>query len=63
MNIILIMIPLSLLLLAAAVGIFFWAVNQGQFEDMDSPGLLPMSDNLPSDEEENAVEKESSISK
>lgn len=46
MNIILIMIPLSLLLMAAAAVIFFWAVNHGQFDDMQSPGLLPMSDNL-----------------
>lgn len=46
MNIILIMIPLSLVLMGAAAWVFFWAVNHGQFEDMQSPGLLPMSDKL-----------------
>lgn len=52
MNIILIMIPLSLLLLIAAGGLFFWAVNKGQFEDMDSPGLMPLEDNLPPEPEQ-----------
>lgn len=52
MNIILIMIPITLVLLGAAVWLFIWAVNHGQFDDMDSPGLLPMSDNLPEEERE-----------
>lgn len=55
MNIILIMIPLSLILLAAAAGAFFWAVNHGQFDDMQSPGLTPMSDNLPEEDEEDTT--------
>lgn len=60
MNIILVMIPLSLLLLIAAVSIFFWAVNKGQYEDLDSPALTPMSDNLPKecDDKENVEKKE-----
>lgn len=57
MNIILIMIPISLLLLGAAVGIFMWAVNHGQFDDMDSPGLMPMSDNLPDEDDEEQDEE------
>lgn len=44
MNIILVMIPLSLLILAGAVAMFFWAVNHDQFEDMESPSLLPLAD-------------------
>lgn len=44
MNIIIVMIPLSLLILMGAAVAFFWAVNHDQFDDMDSPGLLPMSD-------------------
>ncbi len=44
MNIILIMIPLSLLILMGAVTAFFWAVNHDQFEDLNSPGLLPIAD-------------------
>ena len=52
MNIVLIMIPLSLVLLIGAAAMFFWAVNKGQFDDMESPGLMPVSDNLPEEEEE-----------
>lgn len=50
MNIILIMIPLALILLIAAGVAFFWATNHGQFDNLDSPSLLPMSDNLPEEE-------------
>lgn len=63
MNIILIMIPLSLLLLIGAVFMFFWAVNKGQFDDLDSPALSPVSDNLPEEEpdnEEDTVEPQAS---
>ena len=48
MNIIIAMIPLSFLILGGAIWAFFWAVNHDQFEDMDSPALLPMSDNTES---------------
>lgn len=44
MSILLIMIPLSILLVIAGGIAFFWAVNHDQFEDMDSPSLLPMED-------------------
>lgn len=46
MNIIIIMIPLSFLILIGAIIAFFWAVNHDQFEDMDNPALLPLSDEL-----------------
>jgi cbb3-type cytochrome oxidase maturation protein len=35
----LILIPVSLILLGVAVGAFFWAVNRGQFDDLDTPPL------------------------
>ena len=44
MNILVVLIPLSLLVLAGAVAAFFWAVDHGQFEDMETPGLLPLDD-------------------
>ncbi|MEM9304142.1 MAG: cbb3-type cytochrome oxidase assembly protein CcoS [Pseudomonadota bacterium] len=37
MSILLVMIPLSIALLATAVGIFFWAVRRGQFDDLETP--------------------------
>jgi cbb3-type cytochrome oxidase maturation protein len=39
MNILFLLIPLSLLLLLAIIGAFFWAVRHGQFEDLDTPPL------------------------
>ncbi len=47
MSILVIMIPLSLLFVFGAGVAFFWAVNHDQFDDMDSPALLPVSDDLP----------------
>ncbi len=37
MDLLIAMVPLSLLLLGLAILIFFWAVKSGQFDDMDSP--------------------------
>ena len=39
MNILLLLIPLSLLLIGLAVWLFVWAVRRGQFEDLDTPAL------------------------
>jgi len=44
MNIILVLIPLSLVLLLAAAWAFFWGVNHAQFDDLETPALLPLSD-------------------
>jgi cbb3-type cytochrome oxidase maturation protein len=44
MNAVLITIPLALLLLSLAVGAFFWAVDHGQFDDLKTPGLLPLDE-------------------
>jgi cbb3-type cytochrome oxidase maturation protein len=44
MNVLLVMIPLSLLLLAGAAAAFFWAVDHDQFDDMETPSLLPLDD-------------------
>lgn len=44
MNVLLVMIPLSLLLLLGAAAAFFWAVDHNQFDDMETPALLPLDD-------------------
>jgi cbb3-type cytochrome oxidase maturation protein len=44
MNAIIILIPLALVLLMLAVGAFFWAVDRGQFDDLQTPGLLPLDE-------------------
>ena len=44
MNILLVMVPLSIVLLIGAGIAFFWAVEHDQFDDMDTPALLPLLD-------------------
>ncbi len=44
MTVLLMLIPISLLFVAAGAVAFFWAVNHDQFDDMDTPGLLPLAD-------------------
>ena len=44
MNIVLVLIPLSLVLVALAVWAFFWSVDHAQFDDLDTPALMPLSD-------------------
>jgi cbb3-type cytochrome oxidase maturation protein len=44
MNVLLVLIPLSFVLLVGAVIAFFWAVNHDQFDDMDTPALIPLDD-------------------
>jgi cbb3-type cytochrome oxidase maturation protein len=39
LNALLLLIPLSLLLLVAAVWAFAWAVRNDQFDDLDTPPL------------------------
>ncbi|MBS0516384.1 MAG: cbb3-type cytochrome oxidase assembly protein CcoS [Proteobacteria bacterium] len=47
MNIVLVLIPLSLVLLAAGVSAFFWGVNHAQFDDLDTPALMPLAEDPP----------------
>lgn len=44
MNVLLVLIPVSILLLVAAGIAFFWAVDHDQFDDMETPRLLPLLD-------------------
>lgn len=44
MNALLVLIPLSLALLLVAIAAFFWAVEGGQFDDLDAPAFQPLED-------------------
>lgn len=44
MNIIYVLIPLSVLLMVLAIGAFFWAVKNDQFDDLDTPALDILDD-------------------
>jgi cbb3-type cytochrome oxidase maturation protein len=39
-----VMVPLGLVLVAAGVWAFFWATGDGQFDDLDSPGWSVLDD-------------------
>ncbi|TDR39975.1 cbb3-type cytochrome oxidase maturation protein [Tahibacter aquaticus] len=39
MTILLLLVPISVLLLGAAVAAFAWAVRTGQFDDLDTPAV------------------------
>jgi len=49
MDILLILIPLSLVLVACGAWAFFWAVDSGQFDDLDAPGWDALSDDKTGD--------------
>jgi cbb3-type cytochrome oxidase maturation protein len=44
MNIIFLLIPLGLILLLAAIAAFFWAVRNGQFDDLETPAWRILMD-------------------
>jgi cbb3-type cytochrome oxidase maturation protein len=44
MTIIFVLIPLGLMLVGLALWAFFWAVGDGQFDDLESPGWSVLAD-------------------
>lgn len=44
MNLIYLLIPVGIVLLVAAIAGFFWAVGNGQYEDLDSPALIALEE-------------------
>lgn len=60
MNIIYVLIPLSVLLMLLAIGAFFWAVRNDQFDDLDTPALdILDDDDEPQDKQRNRGTTES----
>lgn len=44
MNILFIMIPMAIVLVVVAIAFFFWATNNKQFDDLDSPAYRMLLD-------------------
>ncbi len=44
MNIIYVLIPIAILLVIIAIGVFFWAVKSNQFEDLERQGMSILFD-------------------
>lgn len=36
-NVLFLLIPISLVLMGIAIGVFLWAIRSGQFEDLEGP--------------------------
>ena len=59
MDILYLLVPLSLLFVAAIAMVFLWAVKSGQFEDMEGPAhRILMDDELPAAKTEQKTEHE-----
>jgi cbb3-type cytochrome oxidase maturation protein len=54
MEAIYLLIPIAIVLTAIIVGIFFWAIRSGQFDDLEGPAhrILMEDDDSPHDNEE-----------
>lgn len=53
MNILLALVPISLILLGLAIYAFVWAVRNGQYDDLDTPALDILVDRPPEARPEN----------
>ncbi|GAB2682212.1 cbb3-type cytochrome oxidase assembly protein CcoS [Aliiglaciecola sp. 3_MG-2023] len=60
MSIIYVLIPIAILLVLLAIGIFFWAVKSNQFEDLERQGYNILFDD---DVDKNAQSKVSKTEK
>ncbi len=49
MNILFVLVPVSLLLVGAAIYAFFWAVDNGQFDDLDTPAFTAIEEEIKHD--------------
>lgn len=44
MNILFFLVPISILIAAMFVGLFIWATNKGQFDDLETPAYKILID-------------------
>ncbi len=58
MDILFLLIPIALIFLIIAIAVFFWAIRDGQYDDMESQGLKVIMD----DKQQNRKDKVSSES-
>lgn len=47
MSVIYVLLPVALVIVAAAVGAFVWAARRGQYDDLDTPALRVLHDDAP----------------
>lgn len=47
MSVLFIVLPLALVIVAAAAAAFVWASRRGQFDDLDTPAMRALHDDAP----------------
>lgn len=57
MSIIYVLIPIAIIIIAIAIGVFFWAVRSNQFEDLDRQGYSILFDDDLSGEEKKLADE------
>jgi cbb3-type cytochrome oxidase maturation protein len=59
-----VLIPLAILLVSIAIGVFFWAVKSNQFEDLERHGTsILFDDDLPKKMPKTQSQKQSPLNK
>ncbi len=46
MEVLFIVVPLALVVVGAAVGAFVWATRRGQFDDLETPAMRILTDDV-----------------
>ena len=58
MSIIYVLIPIAIILVVIAIGVFFWAVKSEQFEDLERQGYsILFDDDLPQKDKQSQQDK------
>ena len=58
MEVVFYLVPIALVILALAVGLFFWAVRSGQYDDLEGPAHRILMDDEPPPSSRNGDKKE-----
>lgn len=62
MSIIYVLIPIAVIIVAIAIGVFFWAVKNNQFEDLERQGYnILFDDDLPPEEKALAEQRKKEL--
>ncbi|WP_045858293.1 cbb3-type cytochrome oxidase assembly protein CcoS [Teredinibacter purpureus] len=62
MQSLLILIPIALVFVVIAIGIFFWAVRSGQYDDLDTEARRILFEEDPAKQAPSAIEENDSVS-
>lgn len=60
MDILFLLIPIALVFLIIAIAIFFWAIRDGQYDDMESQGLKIIMDDKQNRSNQSSAKDDSS---